>query len=162
MLSSENAKLNSDLYDLDLFLYDSKKIIHIATAGMPLIKSLSNIDFDPIINFRKVLLYRRIFKYETISNVERDNISTIENYLDFFNFMAQRGFYSYDKFNIDENDDYRFQLISKPIYNRKLSVSNINFGDIKSKKKYTYDLNFFESKKDFPENYNTFDIREYI
>lgn len=155
---------NNDFYDLDILIYDSTKIIHIATAGMQLINSLSSIDFDPIINFRRVLFYRRIFDFETSNKIDRNNLSSLDNYTYFFNYMAKRGFYSYDKVNIDNREDFTFELIAKPIYDRKITIPklNISFGKLDSLKNLNYNLNFVQAKKEFPEDFKNFDIREYI
>ena len=162
--SSDFSIENSRNYDLDLFLYDSKKIIHIATAGMELINTLNQIDFDPISNFKKVLSYRRMFRYNTIKNLDRDNLNSVLDYIYFFNLMAKRGFYSYDKVDIDKRNDYTFQLISKPLYGRKIFIPSVDHtvGNLLSKRQLVYDLNFLSAKKDFPENFEYFNIQEYI
>lgn len=61
-----NILENNNSLDLDLFLYDNSKVIRIATAGMTLINSLNDINFLKYREtFKKVLSYRRIFKFET-------------------------------------------------------------------------------------------------
>lgn len=161
---SEYYKYLSDQYDLDIFLYDSKKIIHIATAGMEMINSLNQINFDPIANFRTILSYRRSFQVEFLQTIVRDNLTSEEDYLYFFNFLAKRGFYSYDKVDIDNNEDFTFQLISKPKYDKRIHIPSldVNVGDVQSNRVLNYDLNFIEAKKDFPENFDYFDISEYL
>lgn len=160
----EQLKENYDLYDLDIFLYDNTKIIHITTAGMELINSLSEMDFNPIQNFRKILSYRRVFNYTVLSEVTRDNLTSEDDYLSFFNFIAKRGFYSYDKVDIDDSENYIFQLIAKPVLNRRIFIPdlNITLGNIESKEVLNYDLKFLRAKKDFPEKFEYFDISEYI
>lgn len=157
----------STFADYDIFLYDDFKIIHIASAGMNLIKSLE--EFDPSIdNLKRILNYRRLFRTTTNFYINRDNITDLNFYQSSFKFMSKRGFYSYDKFDIDDPDDYRFQLISKPSYiNKKIILednkyNNIEIGDLKSNKTYKYDLYFLRAKNNFPEDFNTFDISEYI
>ena len=156
---------NSEHSDLDIFLYDSKKLIHIATAGLANINLLSESDFNVISNFKKVLSYRRVFNFESISNIEneRDNLSDTESYLYFFELMAKRGFYSYDRVKIDDINDCTFQLIAKPHYNKKIILNNqINFGETDSQVSSNFDLTIVKSKLDFPDNYIPFDIREYL
>lgn len=153
-----------DFYDLDILIYDSSKIIHIATAGMPLINSLNSIKFDPVSNFRRILRYRRIFEFETAPSIDRNNLSSIENYTNFFNYMALRGFYSYDKINIDNQNNFNFQLISKPNYDRRISIPQLNIvlGNLDSSQNLDYNLNFIQARRDFPDDFESFDIREYI
>lgn len=157
-------KENSDQFDLDFFLYDTEKIIHISTAGMELKNSIGEFNFNPISNFQTVLSYRRIFRYETIKNLNRDNLTSVEDYLYFFKFMAKRGFYSYDKVNIDEPDDYTFQLIAKPFLSRKIYIPKLDLyrGNLNSERTLNYDLNFIEARKNFPVNFEEFDILEFI
>lgn len=155
---------NENSFDLDLFLFDSSKIIHISTAGMTLINSLRNMNLlEYNSNFKTVLSYRRTFKFEVNRQLERDNITVRESYFSFFNLMAKRGFYSYDKVNIDNNEDYNFQLISKPIYNRKLIINDeFELGNTFSENIINYKLDLFKAKKDFPVDFEIFNISEYI
>ncbi len=155
------------LADYDVFLYDERKIIHIATAGMTLINSLEEFNSE-IDNLGVVLKYRRAFNNETNENLTRDNIENQELYQSSFIQMATKGFFSYDKVDIDNPDDYKFQLISRPSYqNKKIVIkdsryNNIEIGDLTSKKRYEYDLIFIRAKNNFPEDFKIFDISEYI
>lgn len=156
---------NSD--DLDIFLYDDEKIIHIATAGMKLINRLNEIDYDLQFDRKKVLAYRRRINFETNPGIKRKNIIELKYYKYFFELMALRGFYSYDKVNIDNPLDYKFQLISRPIYESEILVSTdkynqIVLGDRFSSKSYNYDINFIKAKKNFPSNFRYFDLKEYV
>ena len=155
---------NENSFDLDLFLFDSTKIIHIATAGMTLINSLRELTPSSYNkNFKTVLGYRRLFMIESNEKLERNNLTERENYFSFFNLMAKRGFYSYDKVDIDKKETYDFQLISKPNYNRKLIINNKHErGDTKNLKPLNYDLNFIEAKNEFPDDFDIFDLSEYI
>lgn len=68
--------------------------------------------------------YRRKFPFSVSENIVSNNLVTelnkninpLENYTSFFKLMAKRGFYSYDKVNINDPYDYTFELIAKPIY----------------------------------------------
>lgn len=159
-----NAEVNGSDYDLDLFLYDSTKIIHIATAGMILINSLTDINGATYNdNYNKVLAYRRTFEIKTIENLDRDNLTEVEDYVYFFNLMAKRGFYSYDKLNIDIKNDYKFQLISNPIYNRRITINGDNeIENNGSQRILDYELNLIRAKKLFPTDSKVFDLSEYI
>ncbi len=150
--------------DLDIFLYDSRKIIHIATAGMELINSLS--DLQPATlqeNFRLALSFRRIYKYKVSDDIQRDNLNTLEEYTAFFELMAKRGFYSYDRINIDNKEDYTFQLIANPIYDKTILIRNgERLGDLGSQKISEYKIDALQAIKDFPEDNTPFDIRPFI
>lgn len=77
--------------------------------------------------------------------------------------MAKRGFYSYDKVNINDNEDYNFELISKPIYHKRLIVNNeVELGEISSKSSFDYEIEFTKAKQDFPENFESFSLLEYV
>jgi hypothetical protein len=155
---------NSNSLDLDIFLYDSSKIIHISTAGMKLINSLNEINYISYTsNIKRVLKYRRKFISERNNILERDNLTSLESYFYFFNLMAKRGFYSYDKVDINNPDDYEFQLISRPILNKKILINNeIELGNLDSLNSFNYDLSFIKSKKDFPLDFKPFDINDYV
>jgi len=162
--SDYNLVENSNSLDLDIFLYDSSKIIHIATAGMKLINSLERINyFSYTSNINRVLKYRRIFIIERNNILERDNLNSEEAYFYFFNLMAKRGFYSYDKVDINNPENYEFQLISRPLINKKLLINNgIELGDLDSLNSFNYDLDFIKAKQNFPIDFNPFDINDYI
>jgi hypothetical protein len=162
--SDFNILENENNFDLDFFLFDSFKIIHISTAGMTLINSLRDLNFKNYnSNFKTVLNYRRTFNFELNVQLERDNTTERESYFSFFNLMAKRGFYSYDKVNIDNNEDYNFQLIAKPSYNRKIILNDkIELGNTLSKSNINYKLDFTRAKKDFPMDFEIFNISEYI
>lgn len=155
---------NSSSLDLDIFIYDSSKIIHISTAGMKLINSLEEINyFSYTSNLNQVLKYRRKFNIERNNILERDNLTSTESYYYFFDLMAKRGFHSYDKVDIDNSEDYNFQLISRPKLNRKLIINNkIELGNLGSLSSFNYNLNFIRAKKDFPIDFKQFNINEYI
>lgn len=165
MAGNLDYKENSDLYDMDIFLYDEVKLIHIATAGMPLINSLASLDFNPLANLKRVLLYRRVFEYELNNEIVRDNlVGELSDYIHFFNLMAKRGFFSFDKVNISNTEDYRFQLISKPKYECKILLPkyNVQLGNADALITREYDINFIKATKNFPDTFEIFDITEYV
>jgi hypothetical protein len=163
--SNNEARENQSDGDFDIFLYDSRKIIHITTAGMPFINSLEGLSSATITdNFRRVLSYRRVYKYEITEDIQRENLATLEDYTAFFELMAKRGFYSYDRVNIDDTEDYRFQLIAQPIYHKTIHLENgtVTLGNLNSPNISDYKIAAMKTVADFPEDSGYFDIREYI
>ncbi len=151
--------------DYDILIFDGKKLIHIASAGGILPAKLSESEINFRLQMREVYKYRRVFETELNSDITRNNLTNEKEYLNFFLFMSKRGFYSYDRVNIDNIEDQQYQLISKPKYNRVLSLSSIN-KEINpvSDLKYPLDstISFIESNQEFPENFTTFDLRDFI
>lgn len=151
--------------DFDIFLFDREKIIHIATAGGVLPNKLSNIEIDFRVEALKVNLYRRVFDIKTNENIDKKGITDNKIYLSSFNWFAKRGFYSYDKSNIDDPLDTKYQLVSYPIYDREIELEQ--FAHIiypTQKQKYTLGLNviLIETSKQFPKGFDVFDILEYL
>lgn len=108
--------------DIDWFIFDSTNFnfCHFASAGgkLPQIiqeNDLLNEEFIQIINRSE---YKEMFEYEINPNL-RDiiNIKGDESYddytRDFINY-AKRGFYSYDKTNINNFDDMTYHLVAYP------------------------------------------------
>jgi len=159
-----NVQENSNSIDLDLFFLDDNKIIHLATAGMSLHNL--NLEINPFtysLNMREVLSYRRIFAYDINNSIERNNLTSLSDYTAFFELMAKRGFYSYDKVNIDDKEDYTFQLITKPKFDCKIIIdSSVELGNLDSSRSIEYNLDFLKSKTVFPEDYSEFDLRNFI
>lgn len=149
-------------YDLDFFIKDNHKLIHISTAGMKLKNSLLQNILSQRRNFKTVLSYRRKFNVSKNTEIIRDNLFNMDSYTFFFNLIASRGFYSYDKYDIDDPEDKRIQLIFRPIYDRKILVNNDLFFDYNSKMIANYKLNFINAKKDFPENFDPFNLDNFI
>jgi hypothetical protein len=154
---------NPSNYDLDFFLKDSNKLIHISTAGMDLNDTLKQNLLNLRSNFSTVLAYRRRFTIENNPEISRDNLLDLESYLSFFRLIAKRGFYSYDKYDIDNKEDNRLQLICRPFYDRNILIKNTPFiTDSNEKRFINYDLDLIEAKKDFPETSLPFDLNEFI
>jgi|GEM_PF-1661783 len=151
--------------DFDILLFDGIKLIHIASAGGILPHKIS----DSSINFkqqiREVYKYRRIFESIENDSVNRDNITDTKDYYQFFRYMSKRGFYSYDRVNINDIDDQIYQLISKPKYNRKITLSSVASEiDPYIKTKYSLRSNilFLITSKEFPDNFDLFDLTEFL
>lgn len=154
---------NPENYDLDIFMYDDEKLIHISTAGMNLINSLIEFRLSIYSNLKTVLGYRRKYNFEVNPNIQRENLSTLDNYTFFFKLMSKRGFYSYDKVDIDDTSNYQFQLISKPIYHKRLLLNKaIEIGNINNGITANYNLEIGKVNNNFPNNFEPFDIRQFI
>ena len=151
--------------DLDVFLFDETKIIHIATAGGVLPEKIASTE----INFDKEIYtinsYRRIFNYKRNDSLIRNNLVSKEFYFRAFERMSKRGFYSYDKVYIDDSENQIYQLISYPIYDRQIKVTKFDFliqpNEIR-KYGLTVDLNLIKTSKQFQVDFDEFDLFEYI
>lgn len=151
--------------DFDIFLFDKKKIIHIATAGGVLPEKLSNIEIDFKAESLKVNLYRRVFEVKTNNDIERKGLTDYKHYLSSFSWFAKRGFYSYDKHNIDDPFDTKYQLVSYPVYDREIEIEQ--FDQIVSpteNRRYKLDINvkLIEASQEFPVDFSIFDLLEYL
>lgn len=151
--------------DFDILLYDGVKLIHLATAGGILPQKLNEFDIDYKQQIREVYRYRRIFKVTRNEELIRENITVIENYFSFFVYMSKRGFYSYDKVYIDNIEDQTYQLISRPDYNRDISLISIG-KEINPTQKEKYRLsskiNLIETAKEFPKDFEQFDLLAFL
>ena len=151
--------------DFDILLFDGTKLIHLATAGGLLPSKLNEYDIDFRLQIREVYRYRRTFKFVQNNELIRDNLHDQKHYFSFFNYMAKRGFYSYDKVFIDNIEDQTYQLISKPNYDRDINLATIN-KKIELPRTYKYSLmtkiNLIETSKEFPKSYESFNIEEFL
>ena len=133
--------------DLDIFLRDKGKIIHIASAGGRLPNILANSDLTSEDFFERLDSYEPIFEVEINGNIgELLGIQEagLDNYLEDFRLMARRGFYSYDKTRIGNFDDRFFHLVAYP-----------KFGDTK----FIYrEDDLIISNKNFPTDFKSFDL----
>lgn len=157
---------NPQNYDIDYFFYDDEKLIHIASGGVYPFGILKKIIPENYIALKKIIQLRRRFIIKENEDVQRDNLNTIEEYKYFFNLIASRGFYSYDKVNIDNPECYKFQLIANPIYNANIEINNtiifnqeISNNNIKT---WYYDFSLNKTNSKFPVTNIIFDIREYL
>ncbi len=133
--------------DLNLFLKDKSKIIHIASGGGKLPYSLIEEDernerfeteFEEISFSSKIEINPQLLK---ILNLKEEEL---EDYLEDFIRYARKGFYTYDKTHLDEFDDMTFHLVAKPLETQNL------FFDI-----YTI-------KNELPTTYEPFTLTKYI
>lgn len=159
---AEESLIYPELFDLDYFFHDNEKLIHVASGGVRPVGKLELISFNPIFELKRLLRLRRRFKIVENPEVFRDNIESIASYRKFFNLMAIRGIYSYDKVDIDDPDCYKFQLISYPIYNVNIEVNDKLIHNMNSQKKHSYDFPFKEVTKPFPTNNRIFDLRDFV
>lgn len=153
-------------YDIDYFYSDNEKLIHIASGGVAPVGILTEINPENYLALKNIERLRRRFNISENDSIERDNLTSLEDYKSFFNMIATRGFYSYDKVNIDDPECYKFQLIANPIYNRNIKINNKVIHNLNEPntldKTWNYDFNFKSVKRNFPINHDIFDIREYI
>lgn len=157
---------NPQNYDIDYFFYDDEKLIHIASGGVYPLGILKQIIPENYIALKKIIQLRRRFIIEENEDIQRDNLSTLEEYKSFFKLMASRGFYSYDKVNIDNPECYKFQLIANPIYNANIEINNTKIYNHESSnneiKTWNYDFSLNKTNSKFPVDNIIFDIREYL
>lgn len=151
--------------DFDILLWDGIKLIHIATAGGILPPKLSETENDFKQQIREVYRYRRVFSIIQNTNLERGNITDLKNYLTFFSYMSIRGFYSYDKVNIDDVEDQTYQLISRPNYNRNVHIVKFS-NEIQPLERLRYPLNtrinLIQTNREFPGDFNEFNLIDFI
>jgi hypothetical protein len=140
--------------DIDVFLKDNNKLIHIASAGgrLPQFLAENDITNELIINQRNT--FSENYEVEINQNLNQIlNLETqndLENYLADFIFMAKCGFYSYDKSKLGDFEDTNFHLVAWPgrkinenknplIFEKIISINSI-----------------------IPTDLNSFDLSEYI
>lgn len=118
-------KNNSTSYDYDLFIFLPWGLkIHIATAGAKIPKYLIDLTKN---NLR---IYDHIsndpFEYKTEQNLRLETIVyekefiknadfNTDNYLSSFKKFASKGFYSFDKTNINDPLDREYHLVAYPV-----------------------------------------------
>jgi hypothetical protein len=140
--------------DLDIFFTDSKKIIHLASGGGVLPEKLTNTDEYNELVLSDLIRYNgsAYSDFEIEINPNLQELLQIEEndlnyYLKYFIEMAKHGFYSYDKTKLGNFDDYTFHLVAKPKENR-------------FKRDYKWSL--VHSKLEFPEDFNPFNLNNFI
>jgi hypothetical protein len=143
-------ELEQITYDLDLFLRDKQKMIHIASGGGKIPERLANLDseieefssiFNDLEEFSEIEINPNL-----IEILNFDSEREIENYLADFLAKARKGFYTYDKTNIGNFDDMTFHLVAKP-------SNSLEFI------KYDKLLN---TESTLPETFETFDLSNFI
>ena len=113
--------------DLDIFVKDNSKYIHIATGGGNLPKALLNSDAYNE-SLREILRNIPQFDFDipieinpNLTDITGINDEQLEDYLSDFTFFAKIGFYTYDKTKLGNFDDFTFHLVAKP----KLDKANL-------------------------------------
>nr|WP_315247450.1 hypothetical protein [uncultured Flavobacterium sp.] len=126
--------------DIDIFVKDNNKKIHITSAGgrLPDILAENDIRNELIISQRNNFVENFDFivnpNLNDILNFATEN--DLENYLTDFTFMAKCGFYSYDKSNLGNFEDQTYHLVAWPgkrinnntnslIYEQLISIDRI-------------------------------------
>ncbi|MES2827845.1 MAG: hypothetical protein V4687_06815 [Bacteroidota bacterium] len=151
--------------DFDVLLFDGHKLIHIATAGsiLPAKLGQTQVNFDEQI--RKVYRYRRVFEVIVNSDLIRNNFTDQKSYFESFTYMAKRGFYSYDKVDIDNIENQNYQLVARPTYNRKIELTNPEqeiYPEVRSRYSLKSNIIFIETSKEFPDTFNEFNITDFL
>lgn len=129
------SELEQITYDLDLFLRDERKMIHIASGGGKIPKAIANL--DSIIEQSSIVFdgLQEISEVEINPNLNEllnlTNSVEIENYLSDFLTKARKGFYTYDKTNIGDFEDMTFHLVAKPS-NSIITNSDIELANLES------------------------------
>ena len=136
--------------DLDLYLNDKSKTIHIASGGGRIPDRLAEFD-SPIEEFKEIMKTMEE-QYDIVINPNLQNLlnlettEALESYLSDFKKKAKQGLYSYDKTKLGANDDFTFHLVAKP--KNKLRLSNSS--------------NLLMTNIELPEDFQTFNLKDYI
>lgn len=116
----------SELYDLDIFIFLPSLKIHIATAGAILpdyILSLANNNYiiydyyNTIDSKNEYLINPNLEEIVYKKEYSKRNDFDEKLYLESFIKLASKGFYSFDKTNIQDPLDKKFHLVAYPINN---------------------------------------------
>lgn len=144
------SEIEQSTLDLDLFLKDKNKHIHIASGGGKIPNRLAN--SDNVIEEFKSLVNNLEDNFEVDINPELPQILNLEengiqSYLNDFVKYAKQGFYSYDKTKLGDFDDMTFHLVAKPRNGRLKLVK---------------DIDILYSENILPESFQTFKLNEFI
>lgn len=136
LLLVKNNKNFSALYDLDIYIFLPSLKIHIASAGAILpdyIFSLTNnndiiYDYYKTDNIKNEYLVNPnleeiVYQKEYLKNKEFSK----EIYLKSFINHASKGFFSFDKTNIQNPDDKQFHLVAYPINRNDKGFNNLYY-----------------------------------
>lgn len=112
--------------DLDLFFRDPEKHIHIASGGGLIPGILADNDL-----MNEAFIFQLENIEETFEIEVNPNLGSLleitddylQNYLDDFERMARRGFYSYDKTKLGHFNDHFFHLVAWP-KNKKFDMED--------------------------------------
>lgn len=138
--------IDLETLDLDIFFTDDKKLIHITSAGGNLPKILTETDIYNEAVIEKISTRPDDFEIEINPNLGNLDISS-------FTSLAKKGFYSYDKYNAGNFEDMLFHLVAKP--KNKISSKLLL-------EKYQIDDSLVVSNNVMPENFEPFNLEDYI
>ncbi|MFP9112880.1 hypothetical protein ACLI1A_02990 [Flavobacterium sp. RHBU_3] len=141
--------------DLDIFFSDGIKLIHLASGGgiLPVLLTATDNYNDQILE--SISSINPEFEIEINPNLSQLlNLTEdgLNNYLVSFIEMAGKGFYSYDKTNIEDKDNMSFHLVAKP-------TSNISSSFLREKYHIKEIINTNQS---LPEKFEPFNLTENI
>ena len=119
--------IEQETLDLDLYLNDPKKRIHIASGGGRIPNRIA--EFDSVIEEFKETVEEmsEVEEIEVNPNlIELLNLNenSLQTYLESFLDKARKGFYSYDKTKLENKQDYTFHLVAKPKDDQTFQASN--------------------------------------
>lgn len=143
------SQIEQETLDLDIFLKDSSKYVHIATGGGQIPNNLALLD-NSSEEFKDLQLESIFDDTEIEINPflnEILNIEDLENYLVDFIKYAKLGFYSYDKTILGDFKNFNFHLVAKPKDNKSLKIS---YKEIE------------ELDVDFPDSFQSFNLQEIV
>ena len=103
--------------DIDWFILDNEKHVHVASAGGTLPNIIIERDTLNEANIRIAYDLPEIFDIEINPNLMEFldiNDNSLPDYLTSFISMAKKGFYSYDKTFISNRNDNKYHLVAKP------------------------------------------------
>lgn len=139
--------LEQETMDLDIFLKDSNKYVHIATGGGQIPNNLASLDIssEEFKNLQLDNIYDEIEINPFLNEIL--NLDNLESYLEDFIKYAKLGFYSYDKTKLGDFKNFDFHLVAKP---KNGTHSNKLYKTIQ------------EFDFDFPDHFHTFNLQEIV
>ena len=142
--------IEQETLDLDLYLNDPEKRIHIATGGGRIPDRIA--EFDSIIEEYKETVEEmsEVVDIEVNPNLIQLlnlNENSLQTYLKSFLDKARKGFYSYDKTKLENKQDYTFHLVAKPKDDHSLLASRND--------------NLPKISKVVPTDFKLFNLKEY-
>jgi len=142
--------IEQETLDLDLYLNDPEKRIHIASGGGRIPDRIA--EFDSVIEEYKETVeelteFGEIEVNPNLTQLLNLNENSLQTYLESFLDKARRGFYSYDKTKLENKQDYTFHLVAKLKDNQTLQASRNN--------------NLPKINKVVPTDFKPFNLKEY-
>ena len=116
MMKLSKAYINS--HDIDWFAFYEGKYIHVASAG-GLLPQIVN-DRTKLRFLQKYVKELPLGNHEIVKNIKQvisgHNLSEeqLDDYFESFENMAKKGFYSYDKVDINDTEDNKYILVAYP------------------------------------------------